>query len=232
MGVNLLHCFHSLHYLHYLHYLKPLPHMLLASPLSSITPIQNYLKGRPAAPFLVSLRNVCGTSRYSGSRAGAKKWAGGGPEAGDPLQDPSWGLQVNFHSLGIIISPWSSFIVFHNCNYYFIILCFIKIQWSVIDPLPSWWSGCPGLRRRRRSTERWTDRESRWRPPTTSTWTATGKDLHPPPVPCQGAAEKIRNMKFWRKPHDTKVFCQAWSQLTTFNLTRDNYLDDIFPTIY
>ena len=51
MEVNLLHCFHSLHYLHYLHYLKPFPHTLLTAPLSSINPIQNYLKGSPAAPF-------------------------------------------------------------------------------------------------------------------------------------------------------------------------------------
>ena len=55
-------------------------------------------------------------SRYSRPRAGAKKRAGGGPEAGDPLQDPSWGLQVSLHTLltcaplGIIISPWSLFI--------------------------------------------------------------------------------------------------------------------------
>ena len=83
----------------------------------------------------------------------------------------------------------------------------------MIDHLPSWSSGCPGLRRRRRSTERWTDRESRCRPPTTPTWIATAKSL-PRPPPCQGAVQKLRNMKFWRNPQDTKVFCQAGSQLS------------------
>ena len=49
--------------------------------------------------FQIQIPSGLYVSWYSRPRAGAKKWAGGGPEAGHPLQDPSWGLQVSLHTL-------------------------------------------------------------------------------------------------------------------------------------